>query len=251
MGNFISVHNLVKCYGDLKVLSDISFEISKGELVTFLGPSGSGKSTLLKCITRVDHNFSGNISINGQEHSQFLTHNRIATVTQKYGNFPWLSVKENIELGFKARTSNKTKKDLPSLIKSLELDGFEDYYPSQLSGGMQQRVAIGRAVAQDTEILAMDEPFGALDYLTRRKLQEFLKHTQHEFSKTVLFVTHDIEEAIYISDRVIVLSSNPCTIKNIYRIPKTVSSVDNKEVRFSENFIKLRKKIEHEFENGN
>lgn len=241
----IKVKNIVKSYEDLRVLNNISFNINEGSIVTFLGSSGSGKSTLLRCITGIDLEYEGEIIINNNKQNIFLKTHRIALVTQKYGNYPWLSVEENIKLGLKHNLSgNNNNLSLSSLIQSLELDKFEKYYPSQLSGGMQQRVAIGRALAQNSQILAMDEPFGALDYITRSNLQQFLKKLNKTLNKTILFVTHDVEEAIYLSDEIIVLSKLPSSIKKIISIPENLKKHTNKDVRYNSDFISLRSTIE-------
>ena len=243
----IHLKGLYKAYDQLVVLSDTSLKVSDGEIVTILGPSGAGKSTLLKCIVGLESYSDGHIMIKGELQREYLLNNRIAYVPQKYSNFPWLSTLENIQLGYKSKGMKNIKdyqEVLNSLIKDIGLEGFSSYYPDTLSGGMQQRVAIGRALAQDTEILAMDEPFGALDYQTRQKLQLLIKGINRSYDKTILFVTHDIEEAIFLSDRMVVLSSIPSRVYKEYRIPETIRHSMCEEVRFKEAFIHLRKLVE-------
>lgn len=252
MGKAVEATGLNKAFQTLRVLNGISFDAFEGETVTFLGPSGSGKTTLLDILTGVDNNYEGTVKIFDVPQHQYLNQGRIACVTQKYGNFPWLTVKENISLGAEASVDKtKTKAKVDDIIEKLDLAEFINYYPSQLSGGMQQRVAIGRAIAQDTPIMAMDEPFGALDYLTRKKMQEFLKQIQTKFRKTILFITHDIEEAIYISDRIYVLSQKPTRITEEYIVPEVIKTSNDKNLRYTKDFIELRQKIENTFENGN
>jgi len=246
LNSAIQISKLSKFFGDLHVLNEISFAVNLGEIVSILGPSGSGKTTLLRCITGLDQEYSGDITINQIDQTRFLTDNRIAFVTQKYGNFPWLTVEENIKLGLDKRKaiSSGYNVEVVRLIQDLGLSGFEKSYPDQLSGGMQQRLAIGRALAQDTEILAMDEPFGALDYQTRQGLQELIKSISHRYGKTILFVTHDIEEAIFISDRIVLITKSPSVIAKEYSVPPQLRLSEELETRFADGFVGLRRQIE-------
>ena len=238
----IKVVNLKKSFDNIKVISDISFEINKGEIVTFLGPSGSGKTTLLNCLTGLDNQFEGDIEINGLMQNKFLKEDRMALVTQKYGNYPWMTVEENIKLGLDEKENFGKVNDI---IDKIELKGFENYFSNQLSGGMQQRVALGRAILQNSDILVMDEPFGALDYMTRANLQKMLKEINNKYRKTIVFVTHDIEEAIYLSDRIFILSKTPTVIAKEIVLPPTISQMNTSEIKYKEVFIKVRSEIEN------
>lgn len=239
----ISVQGLNKSFEDLVIFNSINFNLSKGEILSILGPSGSGKTTLLKCIIGLEH-FNSNsesVMIKGRTKDDYLADNRIAYVPQRYSNYPWLSVFDNIKLG----TINNPKihkseiKDrVNEIINTVGLSGFEQYYVDKISGGMQQRVAIGRAIAQDTDIIAMDEPFGALDFKIREKLQLLVK----QLNKTILFVTHDIEEALFIADKLIVLSTIPTSIIAEYKLQFRKKM--NPEIKFEEEFITYRKKIQ-------
>lgn len=239
----IEVLGLKKSFGELNVLSDISFDVSTGEVVTFLGPSGSGKTTLLNCLTGIDKSYQGRIKINDISQKEYLLSNRIGMVTQKYGNFPWLTVQQNIKLG-EDSSIEQSESGIQNIIKSIELTDFESYFPSQLSGGMQQRVAIGRVIAQNSDILAMDEPFGALDYMTRTSLQGLLKRLNNRYDKTILFITHDVEEAIFISDRIIILSKTPTVIAKEIIVPDEIKQSIKSNVRYTNTFVKLRSEIE-------
>lgn len=244
----IKVLNLKKSFDNLTVISDISIEVNEGEIVTILGPSGSGKTTLLNCLTGLDNQFEGSIEINGFKLKTYLKKNRMALVTQKYGNFPWMTVEKNIKLGLEKNGDFRKVKDI---IEKIELKGFENFYPNQLSGGMQQRVALGRAIIQHSDILIMDEPFGALDYMTRDKLQKMLKEINKKYEKTIVFVTHDIEEAIYLSDRIFILSKIPTVIIKEIRFPPLTSEMNNSNVKYKKWFIKNRIEIEKILANSN
>lgn len=239
----ITLKNINVQFDTLKVLSDVSLEINQGEITSILGPSGSGKTTFLRCVAGLNTNFNGKITVDNKEQRHYLEDARIAVVNQGYSSFPWLNVKENILVANKRNSSNNI--DVNQILEAIGLNGFEDYYPSQLSGGMQQRVAIGRAIIQDTDILVFDEPFGALDYQTRLQLQLLIKRIKNDFGKTIVFVTHDIEEAIFISDKVVVLSKTPSIVVEEININEEIkSSLDNK-VRYISEFIELRSSIEN------
>ncbi|MFA6424166.1 MAG: ATP-binding cassette domain-containing protein [Candidatus Magasanikbacteria bacterium] len=246
----IEVHKLTKHYYDREnksfiAINDISFDIKKGEIVCIVGPSGSGKSTILKCVTGLDTVFEGNIKINGLDSSKYLENNRIALVSQQYSNFPWLNVFENIAIGFYGKNMSETevRTETNKLLKRVGLYKVKDYFPNKLSGGMQQRIAIARAIAQQTDLIAFDEPFGALDVQTRSQMQEFLARLWEEEQKTMILVTHDIDEAIYLADRIIVLGLNPGTVKQVVKV--NIKRPRKPEIRFHEDFIKLKKFISY------
>ncbi|MDO4490611.1 MAG: ABC transporter ATP-binding protein [Lachnospiraceae bacterium] len=224
------------------VLDNISFGIEKGEFVCFLGPSGCGKSTLLNTIAGFQTPTMGSVFINGEQVEKPSIHNLM--IFQNYGLLPWKSVLKNVELGLAAKKIPKEeRKDIA--MKYLRMVDLEDEalkHPGQLSGGMQQRVAIARALAVDPEVLLMDEPFGALDPITRMKLQEDLKKIARETNKTVLFVTHDIEEATFLADRIVILDANPGRIKSIVNV-----NLHNTD-RTSDDFLQARDKVYEAFQ---
>jgi glycine betaine/proline transport system ATP-binding protein len=200
--------------GAVAAVRDISLRIKRGEVFVIMGLSGSGKSTLIRCLTRLIEPSSGKIRINGQDVSkmdnQQLTEFRrtqAAMVFQHYGLLPHRTVLENVAFGLKLRgieVKTRTAKSR-EVIKKVGLEGWEDQYPAQLSGGMQQRVGIARALVQDTNLLLMDEPFSGLDPLIRREMQDELIRLQKELQKTIVFVTHDISEAVRLGDRMLVM----------------------------------------------
>jgi len=191
-------------YGRLRVLEDISLEVKHGEFVAIVGPSGCGKTTLLNLLSGFDQPTSGTIERKGESRM----------VHQKDGLFPWLTVTENISLGLRRiQDEDRRKKQVEDLLGLIRLETFEDSYPHQLSGGMRQRVELARALAGASDILLLDEPFSALDYLTRIHLRQEVARILHERPRTVVLVTHDIEEAAQLADRVIVLGDRPAQIR--------------------------------------
>ncbi|MBM6992561.1 MAG: ABC transporter ATP-binding protein [Prevotella sp.] len=200
---------------DITLLDDISFEVDKGEFICILGFSGCGKSTLLNLLAGFDKPTGGDITIDGKR-VEGASSKRIM-IFQNYGLLPWRSVERNVELGLER--SHMTKAQRRSVARDyLHLVGLDDHaasLPAQLSGGQQQRVALARGLAVNPDVLFMDEPFSALDPITRNKLQDDLLDIVRLYGKTVVFVTHDIYEAVYLADRVIVMSSSPGHIRSI------------------------------------
>lgn len=213
----IQIKNVHKVFqsdsGDVVALKDINLEIKDGQFVCLLGPSGCGKSTLLNAIAGFSLPSTGEIIVNGKKVTEPGPDRGM--VFQEYALFPWMSVADNITFGLRIKKEDpkKIKTKLDELLKMLKLTEFADRYPKDLSGGMRQRVAIARVLALDSPIMLMDEPFGALDALTRRSLQDELLKVWSEYKKTVIFVTHSIEEAIYLADRIVVMSYRPGTVK--------------------------------------
>ncbi|MBE7169381.1 MAG: ABC transporter ATP-binding protein [Williamsia sp.] len=203
MKNRILLEGVSHGYGAVPVLKNLHLSIYPGEVVVLVGPSGCGKTTLLNLLSGYIKPLSGSITRNGI----------IRTVYQKDGLFPWLTVAENIGLGLRS-LSNKTRREneLRELLHLIRLEGFSQHYPHQLSGGMRQRVELARVLAGDSDILLMDEPFCALDYQTRMQMRWELVRLLQKRPRTVVFVTHDIEEAAQLADRVLVLSHRPATI---------------------------------------
>ncbi|MFB5195942.1 sulfonate ABC transporter ATP-binding protein [Bacillus sp. AFS073361] len=203
--------------GETTALEKTSFSIEEGEFVTILGPSGCGKSTVLRIVAGLEEATSGQVLLDGQEiHGPGPDR---GMVFQSYTLFPWLSVKDNITFGLKLKgVSQKERDDIARhYLQLIGLEGFENHFPIQLSGGMKQRVAIARALANDPKILLMDEPFGALDAQTRNIMQEVLLKAWEESKKTILFITHDVDESIFLADSVYVMTARPGRLKK--RIP--------------------------------
>ena len=194
-------------------LKDIDLSVMNGEFVAILGPSGCGKSTLLNAIAGFSLPTSGRVIANGVPVTAPGPDRGM--VFQEYALFPWMTVEENIAFGLEIKGAQKQeiRDKVDGLLGKLQLLEFRDRFPKDLSGGMKQRVAIARVLALDPPIMLMDEPFGALDALTRRNMQDELLRIWNEFRKTVIFVTHGIEESIYLADRVVVMTYRPGTIK--------------------------------------
>lgn len=212
-GQFIEIRGLTKVFpsprGDVHALDSVSLDVGEGEFVSLIGPSGCGKSTLLSVVSGLVLPTEGSAFINGVEVQRPYTD--LGFVFQQDLLMEWRSVLRNVTIQTEIRGLDResSQRRAFELLASLGLEGFEDKYPHELSGGMRQRVAIGRALAHDPPLLLMDEPFGALDAMTREQMNVELLRVWDEQHKTVLFVTHSIPEAIFLSDRVIVLSARP------------------------------------------
>jgi NitT/TauT family transport system ATP-binding protein len=198
------------------VLERINLEVTPGEFVCIVGPSGCGKSTLLNIIGGFLHPTRGEALVEGLPVSG--PDPRRIFVFQENGVFPWLTVRENIGFGLLAQPEDEREKTVAHYTEMVGLTGFENSYPRELSGGMRQRVEIARALAANPDIIYMDEPFGALDFITRLKMRSDLIRIWQAEKKTVLFVTHDIEEAVQLADRVIIMSRRPATIQTVIEI---------------------------------
>lgn len=226
----------------LEVLNDISFEVQEGEFISIVGASGCGKSTLLRLISGLEQASSGQILL---EDKPIKGPSEICGMAfQEARLLPWWTVAENIGYGITNKISEAEKKEkIQYYIDLVGLNGFEEALPKQLSGGMQQRVSIARALISDPELLLLDEPFGALDAFTRINMQnEILRIWEHE-KKTMILVTHDIDEAVALSDRIIVLSSRPGKIKNII----DVDISRPRDRAGNPDFLYVRKKVYKEF----
>lgn len=220
------------------VLENVSLDIDKGEFICLLGPSGCGKSTLLNAMAGFLKPSSGYVKIDGEEVKKPSI--SYVTIFQNYGLLPWRTVEKNVALGLETKKVPKEeqKKIIHKYLDMVGLHGSEKKRPSQLSGGMQQRVAIARALAVEPDILFMDEPFGALDAITRMKLQDDILNICRETKKTIVFVTHDIEEAIFLSDRIVIMDANPGCIKSIVNI-----TLPEDRDRTSSDFLVARDKL--------
>jgi ABC-type nitrate/sulfonate/bicarbonate transport system ATPase subunit len=198
------------------VLEDVNAEIARGEFVCIVGPSGCGKSTLLNIIGGFLRGTSGQVLVEGAPVTG--PDPRRIFVFQENGVFPWLNVTENIAFGLRRRDLAEKARIVRHYTDMVGLTGFESAYPAELSGGMRQRVEIARALAANPDIIYMDEPFGALDFITRLKMRADLVRIWEHERKTILFVTHDIEEAVQLSDRVLIMSRRPATIQEVIEI---------------------------------
>ena len=221
----------------VEALRDVSFSADNHEFVSIVGPSGCGKTTLLKIVAGLVKADSGNVSYTSKEKP------RSALVFQDQGLLPWLTVLENVCLGLELQRVKKNERQAKGrdFLRTIHMVGFEDHYPHELSGGMKQRVALARAFLTNPDILLMDEPFGALDAQSRLIMQEELLGLWNRERKLVLFVTHDIDEAVLLSDRVVVMSHRPGAIKQIITIP--LERPRSLETREESKFTEIRWQI--------
>ncbi|CCE10406.1 putative ABC transporter (ATP binding protein) [Bradyrhizobium sp. STM 3843] len=227
-----------------RALEPIDLAIGDNDFVTILGPSGCGKSTLLRIVAGLDRPTSGRVLLDGREVTGPGADRGM--VFQSYTLFPWLTVRDNIAFGLRERGVPDTErgKIADRFIQQIGLSGFANHWPKQLSGGMQQRTAIARALANDPKILLLDEPFGALDNQTRVLMQEMLLGIWERDRKTVLFVTHDIEEAIFLGSRVLVMSARPGRIKADIKIE--LPHPRSYKVKTSAEFVALKERLVEE-----
>ena len=248
MSAILSIKEVTKYYNNLHVLDKISFQVKEGEFVSIIGPSGCGKTTLLKIISGLIKPTSGKMEFKDKSVEFAVKKGRFGFVFQDPVLLPWRNVIKNIELPLEILGNNNPGKTPKDLLKIVGLEGFENYYPNQLSGGMQQRVAIARELIFEPPILLMDEPFGALDEITRNYMNlELLRIWQSEktATSTVIFVTHSIPEAVFLSDRVVLLSKRPTRIDEIINID--LPGLRNDEIKSSKKYLDLieclRKKL--------
>lgn len=236
------------------VSDDINLNVKEGEFISIVGPSGCGKSTLLRIMAGLDTATSGKVVNRGIEITGISRN--IGMIFQEPRLFPWLSIRENVAYCFSSREKRKEKKRIHELVEHylelVNLSDFAEAYPNQLSGGMKQRASIARTLIENPEILLLDEPFSALDALTRLSMQKELLRIWEAEKKTMIMVTHDIDEAIFLSDRIVVLSERPSTIQKIIEVkqerPRDRSSYDFLEVRrqiMCEFFSKKENNIEY------
>jgi len=234
---------------DFVALKGVSLEVKEGEFLALVGPSGCGKSTLLDILAGLSKPSSGSVCIDGRR----VTGPDLdrGVVLQGYALFPWLTTRQNVEFGLQIKKVPKAerKKISTHFIGLVGLNGFEDRYPHELSGGMKQRVAIARALAYDPEVLLMDEPFAAVDAQTRESLQDELLRIWEKTGKTIVFVTHSIEEAVFLADRVAVMTVNPGTVREVVPIHLPRPRQDS-SVRSSPGFGLIRHKIWELLQNG-
>ena len=239
----IEIKNICKSFEgknkNLSVLKDINLTINDGELICLLGPSGCGKTTLLRLIAGLEHPSSGEIIANGEVVKK--PSGDRAVIFQQYSLFPWLTVLQNVTFGLEMTNKGTKEENIAAAERYLESVGlidFKDSYPHELSGGMKQRVAIIRSLLNHSPILLMDEPFSAVDMQTRHKLQEQLIGVWKRFKNTIVFVTHDVDEAVYLADKIVILDKNPGRIASIVEV-----DIERPRRRDSKEFIQIQDSI--------
>ncbi|MCU0559701.1 MAG: ABC transporter ATP-binding protein [Desulfobacterales bacterium] len=234
----VEVIGLTKKFGELLVLDDVNFTVRKGEFLAIVGPTGCGKTTFLNLLSRLIPATRGQIRIDGQE-ADPKKHN-IAFVFQEPSSLPWLTVKQNVEFGMliKGVRADEREHRLTRIIDLVGLTDCAELFPNQISASMEQRVAVSRAFATSPDLLLMDEPYGQLDIKLRYYLEDELVKLWRETGSTVIFVTHNIEEAVYVAERILVLTNKPTTIKAEIQVdlPRPRNFID-------ESFIEIRKQV--------
>ena len=229
----LEIRHLAKSYGDTHAIGDLSFTIGEREFVCVVGPSGCGKTTLLKCMSGLLAPSSGEVLLNDRPVTR--PPEEMALVFQEYSRslMPWMSVRNNVLLPLRHKKLDKAERSrlVVEAVDAVGLAGNLDSYPWQLSGGMQQRVAIARALAYQPEILLMDEPFASVDAQTRADLEDLILEVRERYDVTIVFVTHDIDESVYLSDRIVVLGPSPTSVKEILdvELPRPRDQVETKE----------------------
>lgn len=241
MNGKININGVTKVFGkrdeQVIALNNVDFEIPAGSFVSLIGPSGCGKTTLLRCIAGLETPTSGNISVDGTKVTKPGSDRGFAF--QQANLFPWLTIRENIAFGLKARKIFKQQQsDVDEFIELVGLKGFENSYPHQISGGMNQRASLARALVGHPKILLLDEPLGALDAFTRMTMQDEILRLWKEHEMTMVMVTHDVDEAVYLSDYVVVMSPRPAKVEKIIKIDMTHPRARSQDV-----FLKYRTDI--------
>ena len=236
--------------GPVQALRNVSLEVEKGDFVSFIGPSGCGKTTLLRAIAALEIPTKGNLTVNGKSPDSARIDREYGYVFQAAGLYPWRTVEGNIKLPLEIMGYSKTeiKERIQKVIELVELKGFEKKFPWQLSGGMQQRASIARALAFDANILLMDEPFGALDEIVRDRLNSELLDLWRQTKKTICFVTHSIPEAVFLSTKIVVMSPRPGRITDT--IQSTLPSKRDLNIRDSQEFIKIAQRVREGLKSG-
>ena len=243
---YLSLENITKQFGGVPVVSQTNLAIERNSLVVFLGPSGCGKTTLMRMVGGLDLPTAGTIRLGGEPVSG--PDRRRGMVFQSYSSFPWLTVEGNIAFGMHYRddlTAAQKAERVKHYLRLIRLEDFAKSYPNRISGGMRQRVAIARSLAAGPDVLLMDEPFGALDALTRERLQVELRQIQKEEAKTIIFVTHDVEEAVFLADRIILFSARPARILHDIDVSAILGNERTLEARETQAFFKLRNDVLH------
>lgn len=246
MQDYLQFDNITKVFGPVNVVSRTSLAIERNQLVVFLGPSGCGKTTLMRMAGGLDTPTEGCVRLDAEIVDK--PDRRRGMVFQSYSSFPWLTVEGNIQFGMRYRTDLTKEEKTARTRHYLRLVGLEDFagaYPNRISGGMRQRVAIARSLAAGSDVLLMDEPFGALDALTRERLQVELRLIQNREKKTIIFVTHDVEEAVFLADRIIVFSRRPARVVADVDVTARLGADRRLESRELPEFFELRNHVLH------
>ena len=240
--NAVTVKNVFKNYGETEALRDLSLDFPRGELTSLLGPSGCGKTTLLKIIAGLLPATSGEVIVNGKIVKEPGPDR--AFVFQDFALLPWASVIRNVAFGLELRGVAKSEREsiAAKYIGDVGLKGFENSFPHELSGGMRQRVGLARALSVDAQVLLMDEPFSAVDEQTRRKFQEDLLNLVKNENKTFIFVTHSIEEAVYVSDQITLLLPRPSRVSEVIR-PTSFKNKDVDSIRRDSEYLDIVDRI--------
>ncbi len=241
----LKIENVNRIYKDeeseVTALSDINLEVKKGEFISIIGASGCGKTTLLRLIAGLDKPQSGQLLLDGEKIVK--ADHRRGYVFQQGGLFNWLTVEQNIAAGLKARHVYKEKKDkIPEYLEMVGLTGFEKSYPHQISGGMAQRVAIARALINEPDVLLLDEPMGALDNFTRAALQDKILEIRANTGATMILVTHDIDEALYLSDRIVIMTPRPGKVSEVINV-----NLHHPRQRNAQDYTRMRNKLLEKF----
>ena len=229
--------------GPVHALRDVNLQINKGEFVSFIGPSGCGKTTFLRAVAALEHPTAGTLTVNGMRPDEARQARAYGYVFQAAGLYPWRTIGKNVSLPLEIMGYSKTEQEerVARVLDLVELSGFEKKFPWQLSGGMQQRASIARALAFDADILLMDEPFGALDEIVRDHLNEQLLELWKRTEKTIGFVTHSIPEAVYLSTKIVVMSPRPGRITDVIDSP--LPSDRPLEIRDTPEFIEVAHRV--------
>ena len=236
--------------GPVHALKDVSLEVDEGDFVSFIGPSGCGKTTLLRAIAALEIPTKGHLTVNGKSPDDARIDREYGYVFQAAGLYPWRTVEGNIKLPLEIMGYSQAEKKerIQKVIELVELKGFEKKFPWQLSGGMQQRASIARALAFDANILLMDEPFGALDEIVRDRLNSELLDLWMQTKKTICFVTHSIPEAVFLSTKIVVMSPRPGRITDV--IKSTLPNKRELNIRDSQEFIKIAQRVREGLKSG-
>ena len=243
----ISARNLSLTFqtgdGPVHALKDVSLEVQKGDFVSFIGPSGCGKTTFLRCMADLEHPTGGSLTVNGISPEEARKSRAYGYVFQAAGLYPWRTIGGNIRLPLEIMGYGREDQDarVKRVLELVDLAGFERKYPWQLSGGMQQRASIARALAFDADLLLMDEPFGALDEIVRDHLNEQLLHLWERTNKTICFVTHSIPEAVYLSTKIVVMSPRPGRITDV--IESTLPKHRPLDIRETPEFLEIAHRV--------
>lgn len=235
----LTLENVTKSYGANHVLQDISFSVKEGEFVSIVGPSGSGKSTIFQLIGGLYSPDEGTISLDGSVLNNSKGH--ISYMPQSPALFPWRTVLQNVEVSAEIAGTRIDRTQTMQLIKNAGLSGYENAYPSELSGGMKQRVSFIRSLNAPQSIICLDEPFSALDEFTRLEMQQWLLSIWETNRKSILFITHAIDEALFLSDRILVLSDKPAMVTEEIIVP--FSRPRSEELLLSDPFLALKRRI--------